>query len=190
MRRAVRLLPRRCISSARTQELEQAYQNCSVAHTLGTTYAYDGYGNISLMSKQNLVDANGQPLNPGSNVYTLSQYSNNAATWRLGLLLYRKVSASSYSGTSPSSTKASIFRLTSWTYDKNANVLSQGRWDDGNGRFLTTVYTYDGFGNRLTTTMPSTAVYTTEFEPTYQSYPLTKTVTTAPGKSLTMVLRL
>jgi RHS repeat-associated protein len=169
---------------------DQAYQNCAVAHRVGTSYAYDTdpifgtFGNVVLRAKLNLVDSSGTPVDPSKTVYTLMQYANDPSAWHFGTLLYSKVSKSNDPSNIQTFKDGVDLSIAAWSYDSHYNVLTQGKWDDGNKQYLTTSYSYDGFGNRLTTTTPSGSVSTMAYDPTYNTYPVSRTVVTAPGKSL------
>lgn len=161
------------------------YQSCAVANTTGTAYTYDSYGNQTLITQQNLLGPDGQPIDPSRNVYTRNQYLNDGQQWRLGYLQFSKVSSSSNASNVGVFTPGVDFSLSSLSYDARMNVLSRGNWDDGNRLFLSTNYTYDGFGNRTTTTVPTGAHYTSTYDSSYQTYPVIRTVAPSAGKTLT-----
>ncbi|MEO8388747.1 FG-GAP-like repeat-containing protein [Polaromonas sp.] len=169
---------------ARTDRQVVAYQDCAVARRLGTHYDYDSYGNVAMVTRQNAVDANGHALDPSKNVYTLHQYFNDPVNWRFGFLLFSKVSSSSASAKIGQFNPGTDFSLSAMTYDAKLNLATRGKWDNGNSRFLSDSYQYDGYGNRTVTTQPSTAVVSVSYDPLFHAYPLSKSVTPAPGKTL------
>ncbi|MGY5778531.1 FG-GAP-like repeat-containing protein [Rhizobium sp. LEGMi135b] len=169
----------------KTEDQKIAYNQCSMAHQIGTGYTYDSYGNVTVKTEQNLVDANGNPVDPSKVVYTLGAYINDTSKWHLGVPTYVKISSVNDLSTISQFKEGVDFSLSTAGYDANYNLLSSGKWDDQNNIFLTNNYTYDGFGNQLTATTPAGAVTTTAYDATYQTYPVTKTTTVSSAHSLT-----
>lgn len=172
-----------------TARTETAYQTCSAAHQVGTTFAYDSYGNVTTQARLSLVDSAGNAQDASDTVYTLTLYQNDTANWVLGYPLYRKVSSSATAGSSlaviSQFTSGTDVSLTSWTYDGNMNLTQFGRWDDGNGTFVSETYGYDGFGNRTSITAPSGTIATSTYETTYYTYPSGASVSPQAGTTLT-----
>ena len=168
----------------KTENQKIAYSQCSIAHQIGTAYTYDDYGNVTVKAEQNLVDANSNPVDSSKVVYTLGSYINDTTKWHLGVPTYVKISSVNDLTTISQFNNGTDFSLSNTTYDANYNPLSSGSWDNQNNVFLTTSYTYDGFGNQLTATTPAGAVTTTTYDATYQTYPVTKTTTTSSAHSL------
>lgn len=169
----------------KTSDQKIAYSQCAAANRVGTAYTYDDYGNVTVKTQQNLVDANNNPLDSSKVVYTLGAYINDTDDWHLGVLTYLKLSSANDLTTISEFNGNTDFSLSSRTYDANYNLLSLGKWDNQNNVFLTNSYTYDGFGNQLTATTPAGAVTTTTYDTTYQTYPITKATTTSTTGSLT-----
>ena len=166
---------------------EERYQNNQFDYALGQAFDYDQYGNQTKNVNLNYVNQSGAPVNPAEVVYRYSLYQNIILSegWVLGLLQYAKVSANA--------TDANItqflpgdYHLEQSTYTSPAyNLQSSAKWDNVHSVYLTTAYTYDAFGNRITQTDPGGALTRWTLDPDYNTYQMS--MTSAPntqGQSL------
>lgn len=117
--------------------------------TTTTDYTYDNYGNALTVN----VSVAG-----GSSKNTTNTYSNDTTNWFLGRLL--TTSVNSVFGPS------NMTRQSSFAYDASTGLLTQESIEPGvstcnNGSSsctLTTSYTYDAFGHRITSTIYGTGI--------------------------------
>ncbi|WP_437275192.1 RHS repeat-associated core domain-containing protein [Sorangium sp. So ce375] len=141
-------------------------------YSLGETYDYDAYGNLSKSSYLGYVDRDGKDQGAEDDVYRYFLYENAVRDdgWRLGYVRYAKVSSNvvdeDITRFLPGDLRLERTEYTAGT----CNVESSGQWDDGNGVWLETRYTYDDFGHRLTVAVPGGAVTSYEFESDYNTY--------------------
>ncbi|NBD12295.1 FG-GAP-like repeat-containing protein [Corallococcus silvisoli] len=163
------------VQKTRVQTDAYAYGVYGDSHV--TQYQYDAYGNTVLESDLGITNAKGVDASPSDNVYTCSQYSNDAARWRLGYLTDTKVSRTSACSNFTAFNASTDFSLQHLTYttDGRWSLASLGTWDSTQGAFLTTAYGYDGFGNRTRQMLPGGGVITTTYESAFHTYPDTKT---------------
>lgn len=157
----------------RTSSRTDNYDDGKYVSSLAETLSYDDFGNPQVIGKLGLNTS--QSLQPAANaVYELNQYVNDATNWRLGYLQYRKSTADNEVD-KISTWQTGDLSLEQRTYDDNMNLSTRERWDDTQGAWLTHTFHYDPFGNRTVIQLPSAAVYRTDYETTYNTYPQTKT---------------
>ena len=116
-----------------------------------TTFTYDAYGN-ALTTDLSVSD--------GSSKNTTDIYNNDTTNWFLGQLL--STSVSSVVGSS------SLTRQSSFAYDATTGLLTQESIEPGVSTCnsgadpctLTTAYTYDAFGHRVTSEVYGTGITT------------------------------
>ena len=121
----------------RASEQTARYQKCAVANRRGVTYSYDTFGNVALMTNQNLIDAKGNPIDQKAVVFVLNSYLNDTAKWRLGLRLFSKTSTSSDASDIEHFHTGTDISLRSSTYDGRGNLATTAGWDSTNNLFLT-----------------------------------------------------
>lgn len=114
-----------------------------------TNYTYDNYGNALTVSIS---------VSDGSSKNTTNTYSNDTTNWFLGRML--TTSVNSIVGSS------NLTRQSSFAYSSTTGLLTQESIEPGvstcnsgsSSCTLTTSYTYDAFGHRITTTISGTGV--------------------------------
>ena len=129
--------------------------------TTTTDYTYDNYGNA--------LTAN-VAVSDGSSKNTTNTYLNDTMNWFLGRLLTTSVH-SVVSG-------SSMTRQSSFAYDASRGLLTQEAIEpgvstcnnDSSTCTLTTSYTYDAFGHRITTTVFGTGIVTRTSYAFYDGY--------------------
>src|SRR5262249_15372533 len=134
--------------------------------TTTTAYTYDNYGN-ALTIRLSLSD--------GSSKSTTNTYLNDTSNWFLGRLL--TTSVNSMVGGS------NLTRQSSFAYNVSTGLLTQEAIEPGvsacNGNSssctLTTSYTYDTFGHRITTTVYGTGIASRTSYAFYDGYGRFKT---------------
>ncbi len=109
----------------------------STLPTTTTSYTYDGYGNALTVSVS---------VSDGSSKVTTNTYSNDTTNWFLGRLL--TTSVQSIVGSS------NLTRHSSFVYDATSGLLTQEIVEPSstNNLYLSTTYTYDVYGNRVSAT--------------------------------------
>ncbi|WP_338396128.1 FG-GAP-like repeat-containing protein [Fulvitalea axinellae] len=149
------------------------YSNNKVAHVVGQEYAYDSYGNRTMMRYKNIIDPNtGNSEIPENDLYILATYLNDTSTWRLSYPLFRKVSKSYNPNTISQYNSKQDYNLQKYGYDtSSADLVYKGSWDNVHGKFIGVAYGYDRLGNRTSITQPSGAVYLVSYDSTYHTYP-------------------
>jgi RHS repeat-associated protein len=145
------------------------------AYTLTTIRTYDDYGNIVTKKALGRMDAN------GDEVFTQYYYDLNPSTYIVSAPRMEYV----YSGTDNTGT---AIKMTRYKYDGQgyAAVPTKGNLTtayelvsetDGTAKWLTTNYTYDSFGNRLTEENAAEGITTSwTYDATYDLYPISKAV--------------
>lgn len=153
------------------------YDYGAFASSRMTTYRYDAWGNVTAENDLDYVSQDGHDLSASDNVYSCTAYANDASAWRLGYVTDTKVSGDSASCSSFNTYSAADLVRTHRTYtaDGRMNLASKGMWDSGNNQFLTTSWTYDGFGNGLTETQPGNRTLTLTYDAQYHTYLDTRT---------------
>lgn len=141
-------------------------------YSLRKTYEYDEYGNQTKVADLGYVSIEGTDKSVEDNVYTYRTFENenNKTSWRLGYRTHKKISGNAKD---EDITKffAGDLILHSTSYDNNTrDVLSRAAWDNTAGKWFTSHFTYDQFGNRLVKTFPGGAQSTIEYESTYNTY--------------------
>jgi RHS repeat-associated protein len=119
--------------------------------TTTTTYTYDSYGNALTVNVS---------VSDGSSKDTTNTYNNDTTNWYLGRLL--TTSVDSIVGSS------NLTRQSSFSYDSGTGLLTQEIIESGistcnsgsSSCTVTTTYTYDPFGHRITTTISGTGITT------------------------------
>ena len=170
--------------SARTDH----YDYGTYRFSIGSTSAYDDWGNLALHSYLGYVAQDGTDQSPDDNVYTLRQFlPPPSGGWTLAYLQYEKVSTSASATGIDSFDPASDISLTALAYHAaTMNLKTRSQWDDTNTTFLSHGYLYDGFGNPTSITDPAGNTTTVTFETAYNTYKSTKTSPpNAAGSTLT-----
>jgi RHS repeat-associated protein len=136
-----------------TQTVLQSYDLNDTAQfpSSTTNYTYDSYGNALTVAVS---------LSDGSSKTTTNTYNNDTTRWYLGRLLTAAVN--SIVGSS------NLTRHSSFTYDTNTGLLTQETVESGISTCnsgsdpctLSTAYTYDVFGNRITSQVFGTGITT------------------------------
>ena len=168
------------------------YESGRIAYRLPTLYSYDAYGNLQMISEFGEKTA----LSP--NVFTCSVYKNNKTNWSLGYLTARKKTKSAkacqkFLEASKKTAPVPFYSATDlsyeqYQYDDLYNLISEGDWDDANSIWLTTSYTVDAFGNRLTVKSPSDVVIQRTYDITYSTFPAsTVSPNLCSGKKMTVL---
>ncbi|WP_158501855.1 RHS repeat-associated core domain-containing protein [Vitiosangium sp. GDMCC 1.1324] len=133
------------------------YVQGALKYTTREEYTYDGYGNIT-----KLVDY-GDVNVAAERRYSLSQYSNDETAWRIGLITATKQSKAD--GSSLSAWDAA--KDLTWeklVRDTKGNVSRQERYDDQNSTWLANTFTYNNFGNPVSSTDPTGSVATLVYD--------------------------
>lgn len=155
------------------------YQGQTWQHATATTYDHDIWGNVTRTTLSNLVDQTGKDLDPSDNVYIHQTWQNDAKAWQLGFPLMRlrtpRSAVKPGAGGALTFDATQDFSLHSRTYDTAMNLKSRGVWDQPNTAFLTTGYTHDGWGNRLTVARPGGQFTTYTWDDTWHTYPASRT---------------
>jgi RHS repeat-associated protein len=153
------------------------YSYGTYEYSRATRYAYDDYGNVTLLSDLGTVDRQGNDLG-GDAVYTCSSYDDTtgANTWQLGFVTARKVSARAQCFDFDAFTANVDFYLDKYSYTAQKNVETHSRYDTTQSAFLVTRYEYDGFGHVRAETLPGNRTTTYAYEPTYNSWLATTTL--------------
>ncbi|HEV7368447.1 polymorphic toxin-type HINT domain-containing protein [Arenibaculum sp.] len=165
------------------------------AYTLVETYAYDGFGNVTLVSDLgDAADADSAP------VYTCATYNapptdlSAQGQWRLGYVIDHKMRMSA-AGCLDGSAFAGWTPGTDLTWERNGydgswQVLYSARFLDARspdarnatcaapvagGTWLCTSYGYDAYGNVTASTDPQGATETFGFDATFHTFPVTRT---------------
>lgn len=129
--------------------------------TTTTSYTYDNYGN-ALTTNISVSD--------GSSKNTTNTYLNDTSNWFLGRLLTTSVHSTVGS--------SNLTRQSSFAYGASTGLLTQESIEPGvsacNGNSssctLTTSYTYDAFGHRVTTTVYGSGIATRTSYAFYDNY--------------------
>lgn len=170
-----------------TGNLGYVYDYGNFDYLLAKSFGYDDYGNRNTDTWYGYIgyrDPNKitvtdpfptvAPNNPDEVVYTYRQFQNDLPAgngWFLGYLTNEKESANA-SDADISSFQPGDYNLVARTYNPSTYTLAtQAHWDDSNACFLTTNFTYDEYGNRLTETKPGGFITTLEYETAYNTYP-------------------
>lgn len=150
--------------------------------TSTTGYTYDLYGNTLTTTHTGTT--------PDSTLYQCDAYFNDVQAWRIGFPTESKTSSASGC---PAAGEWNGYQFTArdlaWsrtTYDGRMNIVRQVQWDDGNNVFFGMQYGHDPYGNVRTTSTVSHArgaaagvvpntTRTTTYDPTYQTFPATRT---------------
>ena len=162
----------------RTSSFYQQYDYGTFDFAMLQTSGYDDYGNENVNAWLGYVDPNSRtPLAPSEVVYRYSVYQNDVTSdgWALGFLLWQKSSANA---TDPDITKflSGDYRLQGQTWSPGTyNPSTRSAWDSANNGFLTTSYTFDEYGNRITETTPGNKTTQYDFDPDYHSFAMRKT---------------
>ncbi|HEV8583057.1 MAG TPA: RHS repeat-associated core domain-containing protein [Thermoanaerobaculia bacterium] len=143
-------------------------------------YAYDAWGNMTLIADLGYVSADGQRRTEDDDVFTCAQYENVDRTssgqgWELGYIVDRKVSKSRDCTDYSHFQDGIDFELEHFAYTRQRNLARHAVYDDVNRSDLATSFTYDGFGNQLTETLPGSRTTTYTYESQYHTYPATRT---------------
>lgn len=165
------------------------------AYTLVETYAYDGFGNVTLVS--DLGDASDADTTP---TYTCATYNapptdlSAQGPWRLGYVIDHKVRTSA-AGCLDGGAFAAWTPGTDLTWERNGyddswQVLYRARFLDAaspdarnaacpapvaGGTWLCTSYAYDVYGNVTASTDPQGATETFGFDATFHTFPVSRT---------------
>ncbi|MEM7350916.1 MAG: RHS repeat-associated core domain-containing protein [Acidobacteriota bacterium] len=153
------------------------------------TFEHDACGNVVRLADWGTSDRLGRDLDPADNVFTCSRYDNRIVTpegdiscqqaseiapdsWQIGFLTGRKISAVE-ACSSFEVFDAADFELQHLAYTQDRNLESRSIYDNTPpGHFLTTSYTYDDFGNRITETPPGPGDRTTHlsYDDVYKTF--------------------
>ena len=127
------------------QSVESTYElNGSLVTTATTTSQYDSYGNPT-----QIVVSTGD----GYTKTTNNTYTNDATNWLLGRLKLATVTSATPSG--------SLTRTSGFDYNPANGLLTQEVIEPNNPALrLQTDYTYDGYGNKTTTTVSGSGIAT------------------------------
>jgi RHS repeat-associated protein len=165
------------------------------AYTLVKTYAYDGFGNVTLVS--DLGDTSAPDTTP---TYTCATYNapptdlSARGPWRLGYVIDHKVRTSA-AGCLDGSAFAAWTPGTDLTWERNGydgswQLLYRARFLDAaspdarnatcpapvaGGTWLCTSYAYDIYGNVTASTDPQGATERFGFDPTFHTFPVSRT---------------
>ncbi|GAB4195756.1 MAG: hypothetical protein Tsb002_28520 [Wenzhouxiangellaceae bacterium] len=138
-----------------------AITSSSLAFRVKTTNSsVDAYGNVGNIQVDHYTAAGALYQRQT----TVNTHTNNATSWRLGRLTATTVQHDRQGGacnfsTSPNPSPQCIQRKSAFVYDTATSLLSQEKAETGDAALaLTTSYTLDRFGNRLTTTVSGMGV--------------------------------
>jgi RHS repeat-associated protein len=120
--------------------LAAAPAQAAAVTTVTTTTVYDNFGNPTEITAT--TSGGGETFV----TTTTNTYTNNTAKWHLGRLTRAEVT-----NTLPDLTSAT--RVSEFAYDANTGLLTQEVIEPGTALALTTTYTHDAFGNRLSATV-------------------------------------
>lgn len=149
--------------------------------SIGSSYAYDDWGNQNLKSYLGYVSQVGADLSPIDNVYTLQKFytpgSKGVGSLQLAYPQYHKVSKQSSPSTIATFAEGKDISLSRFTYftGSTMNLETRSHWDDTNKTYLTYTYSYDDFGNKTSITDPASNVTTLTYEAIYNTYKASKT---------------
>src|SRR5713226_7413058 len=122
---------------------------------INTSYTRDAFGNATTV----IVD-----FNDGTSKTTTNTVTNDTTNWLLGL-----ISQTSTTTTIPPN-QVSAARVTAFSYDASGLLTSTTVQPTAGGNLTTTTsYTYDAFGNKLTTSVSGTGVVSRTAGNTYDS---------------------
>lgn len=134
------------------------------------TMAYDEFGNETLLGES------GSTI--GAPLYTTHTYYNDADNWRLGFVIEEKKSADS-AGNQMLTWAKTVYDPT--TLDQTHHQI----WNDQTQQWQTNTYTYDTYGNCISTQDFSGAATSITYDDTYHTFKHTYTGTNAADKTLT-----
>ncbi|MBD9628007.1 VCBS repeat-containing protein [Ensifer sp. ENS06] len=158
------------------------YQGQTYTHSIGTSYAYDTYGNRLMTARLNLVDQLGRDLDANDSIYIHSAYQNDADDWLFGFRTFKKVSHSPTIVDAEKFDPSTDMELKAWTYGENMRVTASKVWDDQAKNFLATQYAYDTLGNRASITLPGGATIQQKYEARFGTYLESRTKSVGQGK--------
>jgi RHS repeat-associated protein len=145
-------------------------------YSLGKSYAYDAYGNATLVSDLGYVDRNGNNASPSDDVFTCSSYLNQTTPlWLLGNETGQKTSSTSACTDFGTFDPKNDFSLWRAAYGPTGLRSSLGTWDSSNSVWLEAAYTYDAYGNMLTQVDPGNRTTTYTYDATFHTYLQTET---------------
>ncbi len=131
--------------------------------TLGKDYEYDDYGNATLAADLGDIDLNHA-------LYTHKTYDNDEDNWQLGYVT-EKMETKDAAGDS-------VLSHIKFTYDNaqsTRDLLTEAQWDDQQNAWITMDYSYDPYGNRLSSTTYSGDTTSYTYDATYHAFLTAKT---------------
>lgn len=138
------------------------YDYGNFTYTTGANYAYDNYGNQTIEEQLN------DTSEPSNRIFTVSQYLNDTQGWHIG---YKTANI-----LSTDTTAASALQQYRYTYNTQSWLpSSSSTWLNTNNSWLTTSYTYDMWGNTITTISPSGDTSRNTYDNTYHTFPVSST---------------
>ncbi|MFP3244064.1 MAG: RHS repeat-associated core domain-containing protein [Paraburkholderia sp.] len=143
-----------------------------------TWYGYVEYIDPAVVASPSQTDPKGNPILPGmlrplqssEMLYRYRAVVNDQTAWVLGLPTHQKASLNAADSNIATFNQGDLTLSATTYFPTTYNRQSVANWDSGNHVFLTTTYQYDGFGNRVTETLPGNRTTRYVFETTYNTY--------------------
>jgi RHS repeat-associated protein len=157
----------------RTSESYSAYADNhggARLYTLKKAYAYDSYGNVSMISDL------GQPGIATDDRFTCFRYQNDLTRWRLGYVVQELLAKTPQrcdaflASSNPSWDPATDVSWQKRAYDARMNQIESSVWDDSNNVWVSANSTFDDYGNQLTATDPTGNTTSFEYDATYHTF--------------------
>ncbi len=154
----------------------------STSFTTGKAYIYDDYGNLTIMRDYG-VYGDGR-----DDVDTCTTWLNNTSAWQLAYPTYTRVG--DYCQIINGSCNCTGVKKWADRYYTGTNVTRLSEFDDANGTWQDTWFSYDVHGNMTMKTtpgltpagasMPLTIAEVTTYDPDYRTFPLAQSRVAAP----------
>ncbi len=141
------------------------------SYTKRREFIYDEMGNIAISRDLGRLD------DVTDNVDSCTVWLRDTANWRIALPAYSRV-ADSCTYSAGACTCQGVKKTVDRYYYGSPNMAETWEFDDLNGYWIPTYYSYDVHGNMLTRSLSGTAariIETTTYDSDYKTYPTTQT---------------
>ncbi len=139
-----------------TKSRNDSYDYGTYAYTIGMDYAYDEYGNNTLVTNWGDVETE-------TTLYTLNNYENDTVNWRIGYNT-QVLNSSSASGTDTLNFQSIVYE------PATKNILSKAYWVSS-GQEIDTAFVYDDYGNMLHSIDQAGDTTSVTYETIYHTFP-------------------